>query len=169
MAKYDIPQISLFADISNLISKKYKIKTVGARHMNAIIAAANAICAEFGRDDRHAPKNGGLQVWLASDDIGMSSRYMASILAPLAGMGQVWCDGINYPHDPDDFWRCLNLLECVPEFRAHLPALSDKHPIWAGYVARWAEMEALFKEEEPTGSAPKLYALMKSIQSTAKE
>jgi UTP:GlnB (protein PII) uridylyltransferase len=72
-----------------------------------------------------------------------------------------------HPYDPDDFGRCLGLLEAVPELREHVPKMAEHGKVWTAYVAHWAEMEALYQEEFPLGRAPKLAALMKLLQESA--
>lgn len=164
-----IPQMELTTAILQLLERKYRVKSVSARHMDAVIKAADAICDEFNREDRHAPKNGGLALWIASDHVGMSSLFMARTLAPIAGLGKCpphrYADeGPRYPYDPDDLWRCVGLLEAVPELRPHVPEMAKTHPVWAAYVKHWDEMMTLCAEEVPSKEAPKLYALMQRLQ-----
>ena len=149
MSKLD--QMQLVCDIGKLLSEKHGVVDVSARHMNAIIDAANRLCDEFNRDDVTAPDGAGLDAWFGSDHVGLSSVYMAR-------------DEHAYPHDPSDFWRCLKLLDAVPALRSHIGAMATCGPIWAAYVEHWHEMAALYAEEEPTGKAPKLYALMQKLQ-----
>lgn len=168
---YKLDQVKLVCDIGKLLSDKHGVVDVSVRHMNAIIDAANRICDEFNRNDVTAVAGAGLAAWFGSDHVGMSSAFMARRLAPLAGLV---CpphrirDVFAYPHDPSDFWRCLKLLEAVPELSAHVPAMAEHGPIWLAYVKHWAEMTALFAEEESTGSCPQLYALMKRLQKESK-
>jgi hypothetical protein len=168
-----LSQIQLLADIGKMLTDKYGIKEAEARHWNAMIGAANLLCAEFNRPRVGAESCKGLAAWVCSDDVGLSSLAMARKLAPLAGLGECpphrYQTHGNYPHDPDDLSRCLKLLRCVPELRAHLGAMAECGPVWAGYVAQWDEMERLFAEEAPTKRCPKLYALMKTIESAARK
>ena len=165
MTKLD--QMKLVCDIGKLLAEKHGVVDVSARHMSAIIDAANRLCDEFNRDDVTAPDGAGLAAWFGSDHVGMSSAYMARRLAPLAGLvcpPHRLRDEYAYPHDPSDFWRCLKLLDAVPALRSHIGAMAAYGPIWAAYVENWQEMAALYAEEEPTGNAPKLYALMQKLQ-----
>ena len=84
MVKLD--QMQLVCDIGKLLADKHGVGDVSARHMNAIIDAANRLCDEFNRADVIAPDGGGLAAWFGSDHVGMSSAYMARRLAPLAGL-----------------------------------------------------------------------------------
>ena len=144
---------------------------INIRQQGAIIRAADEIMEELRRPDTQATGGCGLKVWLASDSTGLSSRYMARILATCAGLGSVPEEddlhfrGIHYPHDPSDFGRCVGLLDAVPELRPHLPELTEGHGgAWARLVAVWDELEALYREELPTGKAPRLYARMREME-----
>ena len=69
------------------------------------------------------------------------------------------------PADPDDFGRCYRLLALIPEWRPRLGEVSALFRKWKPLVDHWAELEALYQEEVPNhrGSAPRLYALMRSL------
>lgn len=153
MSNY-ISQMYLVADIAEALERRGH-SYVEPRHMNAIISAANAICAEFNRESVVASDGMGLQAWLKSDDKGASSKWMAHVCAGGPSVAN------NYPYDPDDFGRCYRFLRAVPEARENLHKLRDSGPVWSAYVDRWDEMERLYEEEHQTGRAPKLYALMR--------
>ena len=167
-----INQMQLVADIGKALSERHGIAEVEARHLNAIVAAADLICAAFARERIGAESCKTLGAWIGSDDVGLSSLSMARKLAPLAGLGECpphrYRTNGDYPRDPDDLSRCIKLLAVVPSLRPHLGAMAECGPIWAGYVAQWDEMERLYAEEEPTRKCPKLYALMKQIQAGAR-
>ncbi|MBO1916633.1 hypothetical protein J4727_18635 [Providencia rettgeri] len=55
----------------------------------------------------------GLAAWLASDDVGASSKYMASVLS-----GHLCSTSL--PWDGADLGRCIRLLEAVPELASQL-------------------------------------------------
>lgn len=149
-------QMDLVSGILKTIDR-LGVKVAGPRVINACIKAANDILAELERPDVHATENMGLAAWLKSDDTGMSSKFMAHILArgPLADPA--------YPIDPSDFGRCFRFLR-VFKVPPDVAPMAKHGKEWAGYVERWAEMERLYVEELPTGSCPKLYALMMEIQ-----
>ena len=98
--------------------------------------------------------------WLLSGRVGLSSKAMA---AHLCGFP---CEG-DYPIDPDDFNRCVMLLDAVPEARALLPKMAEVNRYWAALVSRWDEIEAAFRDERRGPgvfySAPKTYKLMTEI------
>lgn len=168
----NVSQIDLISGIIKLLDRQ-GVKVMNARQTNAVIAAANTVVNALAIEHRPATPGMGLTAWLESDDTGMSSRYMACALATLTGLQQavyVSNDGtIPSPRDPDDFGRCVRLLDAVPELREHIPALKDGHgPAWAGLVAAWDELEALYREELPSGKAPRLYERMRGIEEGAR-
>ena len=156
-----IEQMRLVTEILNLL-KGHGAMTVQPRHINAVIEAANRICDEFGRADQVAAPGSGLVAWACSDRVGMSSVFMARRLSAHAGLrfpGHRIKDEPAHPYDPDDFGRCLGLLEAVPELREHVPKMAEYGKVWAAYVEHWDALETLFGE-----NAPKLYARMKELQ-----
>lgn len=73
----------------------------------------------------------------------------------------------NWPHDPDDFRRCLLLIERVPEWNSRIGEMAKLGKEWAAVAAHWDEWSALFEEERAgrtTGgwTAPRLYDAMKA-------
>ena len=98
--------------------------------------------------------------WLRGRDTGTSSL---TILEVLAGYPT---DRHDVPHDSDDFGRCFRLLQLFPQFRPRMPEVAARFPEWKPLVDRWAELEALYEEELPSRTAPKLYALMRELQAS---
>lgn len=70
----------------------------------------------------------GLSAWLSSDRTGLSSLYLASIVAgaPQAPFAE--------PHDFDDLRRCAKFLIAVPEARTRLELISSHSARWALFV-----------------------------------
>ncbi|WP_155931552.1 hypothetical protein [Methylopila sp. 73B] len=101
--------------------------------------------------------------WIINGETGISST---AIWAHMCGVtsNRTWADN---PADPGDFSRCMKLLDAVPEWRDRLPEMSGRSPAWRGLVARWAEIESVFKAEVAASpnpvhwSAPATYHLMK--------
>lgn len=171
-----ISQVEIISTFCSAL-EKLGCKGLNQRQMNAIIEAANIIHAEINKPTVTTEAGEGMNKWLASDTVGLSSQYMAYVLAPLAGVRQPTRPHSNFdryphPHDPGDFWRCVNLLKTVPELRPHLSALADasKHgPEWATIIAHWDELEALLREEEGKERAPKLYEKLSSLLKEAEK
>lgn len=106
-------------------------------------------------------------VWLATGEIGVSSKCMALWL----GFGKRARD-TGYPRDPDDLDRCLKLLDRAPGLRDRLPSMAAISKTWAALVNRWPEIEASHLDEVGLGwtkarSAPNTYALMREVISGA--
>lgn len=106
------------------------------RQYNAVIHAADAIIRECERDPVMASANMGLDAWLMSDDVGESSRYLASVLG---GFHSKYA----HPHDLDDFERCSRLLLAVPEYRRKLEVIRGKSWQWANILDVWPKVESL--------------------------
>ena len=65
--------------------------------------------------------------------------------------------------NPDDFRRCMKLLDQVPEFRERLYEMKDVSEVWSRLVDNWDEFEKLYYEECETVRCPKLWDRMKEI------
>lgn len=106
----------------------------------------------------------GLTEWLMSGERGLSSECMARHLTGRPARSRSTGEA-DYPLDPSDFRRCLQLLNATLGMRENLPLMATASPTWARLVDRWADIEALFLEEqaENTGRAPRTYALMSEV------
>lgn len=114
----------------------------------------------------------GLLQWLSSGRRGISSNSIVQHLTGLDTLRDGW--RIDIPHDPDDLDRCLQLLEVVPLLRVMLPGMATASPVWSALIGRWTEIEASHLEEvglrwTKAKSAPKTYALMRSVIDPARE
>ncbi|MEN6532318.1 MAG: hypothetical protein ABFD89_01560 [Bryobacteraceae bacterium] len=159
-----ISQIDLVAKIANLLATDFGLKQATEKQFNAIIEAADIIVEAMRHEFVPAAEGIGLFAWLASDDTGLSSRCMARTLWPSAGIPEERHFGNkSHPLDPDDFGRCHRFLEAVPEAKARIGEMSAVSKQWAGLVAAWDELTALYLEELPSGRCPKLYARMEQI------
>ena len=101
--------------------------------------------------------------WISEGEVGTSSRTIWT--AMMGGASGPRACGFEYdtPKDPDDFRRCLLLLQLFPEWRHRLSEVAQIFPKYKPMVDRWNEMEALWREESPSGKCPKLYDLMKQL------
>jgi hypothetical protein len=98
-----------------------------------------------------------LIAWLVGNDTGISSKQIAAVMAGVEPR-----DLYHAPSDPSDLGRCFRLLELFPDFDVwEMRAVNTK---WWHLVNRWGELLALWREESPTGSCPKLYKLMQELQ-----
>lgn len=162
-----VSQIELIAAIGRSLGRQ-GVKDFNPRQFNSIIEAANIVVEAFGKAHQPAVENSGLATWLDSDETGLSSLCMARHLGRIAELEprvpfDRSSDGKDHPHDPSDFGRCVGLLKAVPELRPHVSRMAEASPAWGALAAAWDELEALYAEELPTGSAPKLYDRMRAI------
>jgi len=108
--------------------------------------------------------------WLHGPDVGSSSLTIFSVLSENHAeharsiLGK---RGPSVPLDPEDFGRCYKLLQFFPAWRACLDEVAKAYPMWAPLVRDWAELEALYREELPTGKAPRLYDRMDALLTEA--
>lgn len=112
---------------------------------------------------RADPKLGGLGKWLAHGEQGRSSKTMA-----LVAQGKPPRDSFsNWPHDPDDFKRCIGLLAIAPEVREAFPKIADLSPQWRVIIENWDRLVESFGSEvvdvDKPWSAPKTYKLMQQL------
>jgi hypothetical protein len=98
--------------------------------------------------------------WLLGGDTGVSSK---TILAVMTGNEVSGPFGADIPYDPSDFGRCYRLLQQFPEWKARLPEVAARYPIWGPMVEAWPQMETLWERESPTGKCPQLYAMMQEL------
>lgn len=115
----------------------------------------------------------GLVEWLAGGERGVSSNTMVQHLTGWPALSNRWDGKGDIPHDPDDFDRCLQLLQAVPMLRLLLPEMATRSPVWAALVEHWPEIEACHLAEvglrwTKARSAPKTYALMRKAIESAK-
>ncbi|HBO25091.1 MAG TPA: hypothetical protein DD649_19720 [Providencia sp.] len=146
-----LSQINLISAISTEIEKQIPGIPAEPRYMNAIIKAATLVCEEFKKPLVKASDGMGLTAWLASDDVGSSSRYMAAILS-----GQFSAPN-HYPWDGADLGRCIRLLEAVPELANQLHEMKTCSPQWSAVINNWDKWKELCEASE----GKKLYQEMK--------
>ena len=101
--------------------------------------------------------------WIVGHHVGSSSR---AIWAHMMDAGEPdW--GWSHPHDPADLFRCLRLLDFIPEWKVRLPEMAARSESWAALVGRWDEIVASFDSE--FGAEPhrrgtgKTYDLMRNV------
>lgn len=101
---------------------------------------------------------------------GLSAASIVWALVPelrdfCAGMTR---DSIgDFPWDPSDYARCRRVLDLIPDGATRIAELATMFPgtKWPALVAVWPQLEELWLEERdnPSGQAPKLYALMDRV------
>lgn len=134
-------QIRIVSAILLEIEKQTNNCPMIERQIKAVIDAENLVVAEFAVDEITVEDGAGLEAWLASDKTGMSSRYMACILA----QGDAPDSEYAHPHDAADFGRCVGLLDAVPELRARILEMQVCSEEWFCLVVHWEQLEVLWK------------------------
>ena len=129
--------------ITLLVQDNPKLEMV-PRQFNAIIKAADLILDELRQPERVVKSNMGLSAWLESDQVGLSSKYMALVLTGRSMKNVPY----NYPRDASDFDRCLGLIEACPELADRVMEMAAAGPEWAALVADWHQLAALVKVGE---------------------
>jgi hypothetical protein len=99
----------------------------------------------------------GLDAWLSSDQTGVSSIFMAGVLSGS------FSRKFGHPHDPSDFGRCLGLLDACPELRGNIRRMAEHGAEWSALVGAWHELEKMYREELPSGRAPRTYDRMREL------
>jgi hypothetical protein len=128
------------------------------------LRAMKAPCPACGHKDQRmgmiprASAEGDIQAWLRNGDTGISSLTIANALA------RVPSNYFDVPHDPDDFGRCYRLLKVMPGWRARLNEVAAQFPDWKPLVAAWDELTALYEQELPSGTAPRLYKRIQELR-----
>lgn len=139
---YHMNQISLVTAIMNECSRQIPGLPAEPRLMNCVIAAANTICAEFAKPIVKASSGMGLTAWLASDDVRMSSKFMASVLS-----GQFHAE-FAIPYDPEDLGRCLRMIQAAPELTPRIDEMRKHGPMWTAVADKWDRWTAMINEEQ---------------------
>lgn len=107
--------------------------------------------------------NNNVLAWLAGGDTGLSSRSIVAVMERNPVVHATNGNRVEYPRDPDDLGRCIWLLDLEPSYRTRLREMSAYGWQWAVLVEHWNELETLYREEEPSGRAPKCGARMMEL------
>lgn len=144
-----LSQMQLVSGICKAVQKQ-GFKNVTVKQLNAIIAGATLIVEKFHEPHIPAVPGMGLDAWAKTDDVGASSKYIATVLS---GGGYGWgaveiLEGKAHPLDGGDFGRCYKLLRSVPEFVARLNEVGAAGgPVWKVLVENWANLEVLYEQD----------------------
>jgi hypothetical protein len=156
-------QMELVAGILHMLSKM-GMKELTTRQVNACISAADSIKDALDKDDVPATQGMGLRAWLACDDRGASSNYLASRLCCVPVQQR---DVGAYPHDANDFGRCYRFLRAVR--MEHTTRLDIEHmstctyPHWRVLAANWAALEHAYETALQTKDARSFNALLSTL------
>ena len=151
----EVSQIGLMSDIQQMLSEKYPHIKLNTRQFNTIIQVASTLADSLNKPTQRSEEGMGITAWLASDDVGMSSKFMAPVLVPLPGVPEH-----AHPYDPSDFQRCRKLLLAVPELVERLPKMAEQSEIWAGLIENWDRISDLID----SGKSREAYEVIKSLR-----
>lgn len=138
-----ISQIELSQKIMDVVKEADPEFQIEMRHYNIILKASSSITEELRRKPRPATDGMGLDAWLESDDTGLSSKYMAYVLAPEAPYSEY-----AHPYDPADFIRCEKLLQAVPELKDKLHNMAECSGEWSGLIRDWQVISELIEKDD---------------------
>lgn len=160
---HDVGQLDIAKGIVKSLSD-LGIDRVSVRQFNAILTAATTIADALGTAHTPAVPGMGLEAWLACDDTGLSSLFMAHVIFGTPQHAQ------NYhPVDPDDFGRCYRFLLATTPARSCLYRLKEYGPYWSALVDAWDELEIHYREQSPGGDWSNLSARMTEILNEARK
>lgn len=103
------------------------------------------------------------QRWILEGEVGVSSKTMYAALTGTITEPTQCSRHYDTPKDPDDFKRCWKLIVLFPEWRKRLDIVGKVFPKWQPFIREWRWLEALYIEEAPSGSCPKLYELLQRL------
>lgn len=110
--------------------------------------------------DDELEDNNNVRYWIVNGDRGASADAIVSKMEGIT-ISSIWRNA--HPTDPSDFYKCLKLLEAVPEYKNRMYEMAEVSEQWKSLITHWGELEELLQEEIITGRAPKLYNRMKEI------
>lgn len=140
---FDVDQMALVSAISGELTNQNPNLPFEPALFNKIIEAANMIVDECKRERVYSTPGMTPQQWLNSDDVGLSSRYMITVLAEL---GHPMPDG-ETPRDADDLGRCIRMVEAC-NLESHIPKLLVMGNKWKLIAEHWAELKRLYSAEQ---------------------
>lgn len=102
--------------------------------------------------------------WLINGEHGISSKNMFAVLSG----GYAQAQGkLSTPCDPDDFKRCSQLLQAVPQWRSELHKLKPISETWSNLVDNWDKLEIMLVEARELRAknkgAKEMYDFMKLL------
>lgn len=137
-----VRQMELISAISNELSRQHPDLPFDVGVYNSIISAANLVIDECKRERVIANKPMTPTEWLASDDVGMSSRYLLSLLTDEVLFKAEYA----IPHDADDLGRCIRMVE-VCNMHDSIQKLGKQEGKWKEIGKSWAYLNKLYSEK----------------------
>lgn len=130
---------------------------VDAALVNKVAQCATAIVDEARRPRVMARDGMTVTEWLGSDDTGLSSKYLCSVLSG------AFTAEFYHPHDADDFGRCYRLLKAIPSLRSESAKLKDCPAPWPALYNEWPELEKLYEQGLEKKDMKEFHKLLRGI------
>lgn len=87
--------------------------------------------------------------WITHGEVGLSSKTIWLFFTNTKNNS---IDPMhNYPHDPDDFKRCYQLLQLIPEWRGRLHEMRYLSTPWSNLIQHWDMLSDMFERNEKSG------------------
>lgn len=100
-----------------------------------------------------------MDFWLNQGERGMSAEV---IFQNLSGK-YIGLNFPHHPHDPDDFRRCYDLLETIPEWKERIGELHKLSPVWKKLVDNWDKLTLMLEEQFKTKKPNGMYEYMNEL------
>lgn len=140
---FNVNQMALVSAISNELTNQNPDLPFESTLYNKIIEAANLVVNECKRERVYSSSEMTPQQWLKSDDVGLSSRYMITVIANL---GFPMPEG-DTPHDMADLGRCIRMVEAC-DLESEISRLFEMGDKWKRIAENWGQLKSLYKAEK---------------------
>ncbi|KIF51014.1 MULTISPECIES: hypothetical protein [Vibrio harveyi group] len=139
-----IDQMSLVNAINQELSRQCPDMPFCPSIFNTAIKAANLVVEECAREPVKVREGMSISEWFECDDTGTSSKYMAYVID--GGTTRLPIQGYSYPHDADDFGRCLRMVRALGFEKKVFLMLTTGHE-WREIASHWDELVAHYDNE----------------------
>lgn len=139
-----IDQMSLVNVINQELSRQCPDMPFCPSIFNTAIKAANLVVEECAREPVKVREGMSISEWFECDDTGTSSKYMAYVID--GGTTRLPIQGYSYPHDADDFGRCLRMVRSLGFEKKVFLMLTTGHE-WREIASHWDELVAHYDNE----------------------
>ncbi|EJG0621851.1 hypothetical protein [Vibrio parahaemolyticus] len=139
-----IDQMSLVNAINKELSRQCPDMPFCPSIFNTAIKAAKLVVEECAREPVKVREGMSISEWFECDDTGTSSKYMAYVID--GGTTRLPIQGYSYPHDADDFGRCLRMVRALGFEKKVFLMLTTGHE-WREIASHWDELVAHYDNE----------------------
>lgn len=136
-------QPSLVSAIMTELAEQNPDSGMDAALMNKVIEAANLVVDECSRERVYATSPMTPQEWLKCDDVGMSSKYMLTVLA---GLGFAADEG-DRPYDASDLGRCIRMVKACG-LEQKVGNMSGRGECWTRIADNWDMLVEWYEKEQ---------------------